>query len=60
VAHGLLKPKGHKFRVTAKGGDRSRRFVQWPLLRLFATFLALTIAGVIWAFLLEDGSKLRD
>jgi cellulose synthase (UDP-forming) len=60
VAHGLLKPKGHKFRVTAKGGDRSRRFVQWPLLRLFATFLVLTIAGVIWAFLLEDGSKLRD
>jgi len=60
VAHGLLKPQGHKFRVTAKGGDRSRRFVQWPLLRLFATFLALTIAGVVWAFLLEDGSKLRD
>jgi cellulose synthase (UDP-forming) len=60
VAHGLLKPKGHKFRVTAKGGDRSRRFVQWPLLRLFAGLLVLTIAGVIWAFLLEDGSKLRD
>ncbi len=60
LAHGLLKPKGHKFRVTAKGGDRSRRFVQWPLLRLFATLLALTIAGVVWAFLLEDGSKLRD
>jgi cellulose synthase (UDP-forming) len=34
--------------------------VQWPLLRLFAGFLVLTIAGVIWAFLLEDGSKLRD
>jgi cellulose synthase (UDP-forming) len=60
VAHGLLKPKGHKFHVTAKGGDRSRRFVQWPLLRLFATLLVLTIAGVVWAFLLEDGSKLRD
>ena len=60
VAHGLIKPKGHKFLVTAKGGDRSRRFVQWPLLRLFAALLALTIAGVVWAFLLEDGSKLRD
>jgi cellulose synthase (UDP-forming) len=60
VAHGMFKPRGHKFRVTAKGGDRSRRFVQWPLLRLFATLLMLTIAGVIWAFLLEDGSKLRD
>jgi cellulose synthase (UDP-forming) len=60
VAHGLLKPKGHRFHVTAKGGDRSRRFVQWPLLRLFAALLVLTIGGVVWAFLLEDGSKLRD
>ena len=60
VAHGLLKPKGHKFHVTAKGGDRSRRLVQWPLLKMFATLLALTVAGVIWAFLFEDGSKLRN
>ena len=60
VAHGLLKPKGHKFHVTAKGGDRSRRLVQWPLLKMFATLLAFTVAGVIWAFLIEDGSKLRD
>ena len=60
AVHGLLKPKGHKFQVTAKGGDRSKRFVQWPLLRVFLAFLALTLAGVIWAFLFEDGSKLRD
>ena len=60
VAHGLLKPKGHKFRVTAKGGDRSRRLVQWPLLRVFLVYLALTVAGVVWAFVLEDGNKLRD
>ena len=32
---GLLKPRGHKFKVTAKGGDRSVRFVEWPLLRGF-------------------------
>lgn len=60
VAHGLLKPKGHKFQVTAKGGDRSKRFVQWPLMRIFLTYIVLTIAGLIWAFLLEDGAKLRD
>lgn len=60
VAHGLVKPKGHKFKVTAKGGDRSQRFVQWPLLRLFLLYLGLTIAGVVWAFLFEDGTKLRD
>ena len=39
VAHGLVKPKGHKFQVTAKGGDRSKRFVQWPLLKLFLVYL---------------------
>ena len=60
VVHGIIKPRGHKFQVTAKGGDRSKRFVQWPLLRVFLGFLALTLAGVIWAFLFEDGSKLRD
>jgi cellulose synthase (UDP-forming) len=60
VVHGLIKPKGHKFQVTAKGGDRSKRFVQWPLLRVFLVFLLLTLAGVIWAFMFEDGSKLRD
>jgi cellulose synthase (UDP-forming) len=60
VAHGLFKPKGQKFKVTAKGGDRSKRFVQWPLLNMFLVYLVLTIVGVVWAFLLEDGTKLRD
>ena len=60
VLHGLVKPSGQKFHVTAKGGDRSRRFVQWPLLKLFAGCLVLTLAGIAWAFLLEDGTKLRD
>jgi cellulose synthase (UDP-forming) len=60
VAHGLVKPKGQKFHVTAKGGDRSRRFVQWPLLKLFLLYFGLTVAGVIWAFVFEDGTKLRD
>lgn len=60
VAHGIVKPKGHKFHVTAKGGDRSKRFVQWPLMRVFLTYLALTIGGLVWAFVFEDGNKLRD
>jgi cellulose synthase (UDP-forming) len=60
VLHGLWKPKGQKFQVTAKGGDRSRRFIQWPLLRTFLIYLGLTVGGVLWAFLVEDGSKLRD
>ena len=60
VVHGLFKPKGQKFKVTAKGGDRSKRFVQWRLLNMFLIYLGLTIVGVVWAFLLEDGTKLRD
>jgi cellulose synthase (UDP-forming) len=60
VLHGVIKPKGHKFQVTAKGGDRSKRFVQWPLMRVFLIYLVLTIGGLVWAFVFEDGSKLRD
>jgi cellulose synthase (UDP-forming) len=60
AVHGLLKPRDQKFHVTAKGGDRCKRFIQWPLLYPFVTYLVLTIAGVLWAFLVEDGSKLRD
>lgn len=60
VAHGLIKPKGQKFQVTAKGGDRSKRYVQWPLLKVFLIYLGLTVVGVIWAFVFEDGTKLRD
>ena len=26
---GLFRPRGHKFQVTAKGGDRTKGFVQW-------------------------------
>ena len=59
VITGLLKPKGHKFQVTAKGGDRSRGFVEWPLLRLYSALLALTLAGIASAFLFDvRGDKL--
>ena len=34
--------KGTSSRVTAKGGDRNRRFVEWPLLRFYGALLALT------------------
>ncbi len=50
VFTGLMKPQGHKFKVTAKGGDRSRRFVEWPLLRIYAGLLALTFVGIANAF----------
>jgi len=60
VIVGLFKPQGHKFKVTAKGGDRSKHIVQWPLLRIFLVYLGLTIAGVLWAFTLDDNRSLAD
>lgn len=60
VVVGLVKPQGHKFNVTPKGGDRSKRFVQWPMLRIFLVYLALTVGGVLWAFTLDDTRSLGD
>jgi cellulose synthase (UDP-forming) len=60
VATGLMKPKGQKFKVTAKGGDRSRQFVQWPLLKIFGTLLALTMFGIANAFLLDPSRPLAE
>ena len=45
VITGLVRPKGHKFKVTAKGGDRNQRFVEWPLLRLYGSALLITLLG---------------
>lgn len=44
---GLAKPKGHPFRVTAKGGDRSRVIVQWPLILPLFVALAVSVAGLL-------------
>ncbi|MBR0830364.1 glycosyltransferase [Bradyrhizobium manausense] len=53
VTTGLLKPKGHKFKVTAKGGERDRKFVEWPLLRLYGSALLITLAAIAYAFILH-------
>lgn len=44
---GLLSKGPHKFSVTAKGGDRSRVVVQWPLMWPFLILFALTIGGLL-------------
>src|SRR6185295_7216753 len=51
VFSGLIKPQNQKFQVTAKGGERSRRFIEWTMLRTFATLLVLTLVGVVYCFL---------
>ncbi|MCB8822174.1 glycosyltransferase family 2 protein [Microvirga rosea] len=44
---GLFTPGPHKFRVTAKGGDRTKAVVQWPIMRPFAILFVLTILGLL-------------
>ncbi|HZH51538.1 MAG TPA: glycosyltransferase [Microvirga sp.] len=47
AAMGLLTRGPHKFRVTAKGGDRTKTIVQWPMMRPFAILFALTALGLV-------------
>ncbi len=51
---GLFGPRNQKFHVTAKGGDRSKRFVEWPVLRIFLILLAFCVAGVLNGFTFND------
>ena len=44
---GLFTPGPHRFRVTAKGGDRDRVVIQWPVLMPFAILFGLTVAGLM-------------
>lgn len=44
---GLIKPHGHPFKVTAKGGDRSKIIIQWDLMRPYLILLALTLGGLM-------------
>ncbi len=50
---GLLKPQGHGFRVTAKGGDRSRKVVQWQVMMPFLILLGLTVLGLSLGILFD-------
>ncbi|TMV80467.1 Curdlan synthase, partial [Thioclava sp. BHET1] len=44
---GIIRPTGHKFTVTAKGGDRSKVVVQWQLMRPFLILFGLTLGGLL-------------
>ena len=60
VAAGFFQPKGHKFKVTAKGGDRSKRIIQWPVLRIFLFYLVLNVLGIANTFVLNQSVGLTD
>lgn len=44
---GLVRPAGHKFSVTAKGGDRKGVVVQWRPLSFFLSTLLLTFCALL-------------
>ena len=44
---GLFKPQGHPFKVTAKGGDRSKIVIQWSLLAPYLGLIVLTVGGLL-------------
>jgi cellulose synthase (UDP-forming) len=46
---GLLKPRGQTFKVTAKGGQRDRIVVQWPIIWRFGLLAGLTLAGMLYS-----------
>jgi cellulose synthase (UDP-forming) len=46
---GLLRPKGHPFRVTCKDACRKDIVVHWPLLARFAAIFLVTVGGAALA-----------
>ena len=57
---GMTRPNGQKFQVTTKGGDRSKTFVQWPMLRFFLGLFALNAAAIAWRFFVDSDSHVND
>jgi cellulose synthase (UDP-forming) len=54
AAMGLLTKGPHKFRVTAKGGDRTKTIVQWPMMKPFAVLFGLTLLGLLLPLIFPD------
>jgi cellulose synthase (UDP-forming) len=59
---GLLKPFGHPFIVTAKGGDRNQITIQWALLAPYIGLILLTIGGILigiffYSFSFQDAGQ---
>jgi cellulose synthase/poly-beta-1,6-N-acetylglucosamine synthase-like glycosyltransferase len=57
---GLCRPAGHKFKVTAKGGDRTASFIQWPVLRIILGYFGVTALAILWAYIVDDSRPLAD
>ncbi|AWB22275.1 cellulose synthase [Methylobacterium currus] len=56
LAVAAVKPFGRPFKVTDKGGDRSRMTVRWRLAALFGGFSLLSAFSIVWAFVAPDAA----
>lgn len=60
VAAGLWNPRGHGFKVTAKGGDRTVLVVQWHMLEFYLFVLGLTMLGILLTFDFDHARHLEE
>ncbi|MGZ5871021.1 MAG: glycosyltransferase family 2 protein [Bradyrhizobium sp.] len=60
VAFTLIKPSGHKFKVTAKGLHYAGLNVQWRLLFRFLAIASITILGLAKAFAFDHSDLIQD
>lgn len=57
AATALLRPRGHRFKVTLKGGDRTRVVVHGRLLAWLLGLMALIVAGMALHPGIADGAR---
>lgn len=60
VCKGLFFPQNQRFNVTPKGRVRSTSFIHWKLLTVFLSYLGLTAAAIVWAFVIRNDMAMRD
>jgi len=57
---GLLKPRGHLFKVTPKGGVRDQLLVQWRKIAGLGILLGLTVLGMLYGSLADYTPERQD
>jgi cellulose synthase (UDP-forming) len=60
VAFTLIRPHGHKFKVTAKGIQHAGLNVQWALLLRFLVLAVIMILGVAKVFVFDNSDLIED
>jgi len=60
VAFALVRPKGHAFKVTAKGIHHAGLTIQWRLLFRFLALASITILGLAKVFVFDHSDLIED